>query len=239
MTKKLALVAVAVAMIAGGAWLSNGGMGVSAARADGTTTTTTTTATGTTAAPAPAPTATDTKAPVIPEMSIGNPDAKVTVTEYLSFTCPHCAEFHAAVYPDIKKNYIDTGKIKFTIQEVYFDKYGLWAGMMAHCGGPMRYFGIVDILYNTQNDWLGTNDPNVVVANLKKIGKTAGMTDAELNTCMNDGKMAQALVAQFQKTSQADKIEGTPSFVVDGVTHSNMSYDEFSKLLDAELAKNK
>ncbi|MDE3027036.1 MAG: DsbA family protein [Paracoccaceae bacterium] len=236
MTKKLALVAVAVAMIAGGAWLTNGGMGVSAAFADGTTSTTTT---ATTTAPAPTAAATDTKAPVIPEMSIGNPDAKVTVTEYLSFTCPHCEEFHAAVYPEIKKNYIDTGKIKFTIQEVYFDKYGLWAGMMAHCGGPMRYFGIVDILYNTQRDWAGTNDPNAVVASLKKIGKTAGMTDAELNTCMNDGKMAQALVAQFQKTTQEHKIEGTPSFVIDGVTHTNMGYDEFSKILDAELAKNK
>lgn len=175
--------------------------------------------------------------PDVPDMSLGNPDAKVQVTEYLSFTCPHCEEFHATVWKQIKKNYVDTGKIKFTIREVYFDKYGLWAGMMARCGGPMRYFGIVDMLYDQQQQWAASNDPNQVVASLKQIGKTAGITDDQLNQCMNDGAMAQAMVAKYQKDSAADHIEGTPSFVIDGTTYKNMGYDDFAKILDAELAK--
>lgn len=178
------------------------------------------------------------KLPEVPDMSIGNPEAKVKMVEYLSFTCPHCAEFHATVWPLVKKNYVDNGKIKFTIREVYFDKYGLWAGMMARCGGPMRYFGIVDILYNTQQQWAATNDANQAVQNLRQIGKTAGMTDAQLDQCMNDGAMAQAMVAKFQETTKADDIQGTPSFVIDGTTYKNMSYDEMAKILDAELAKN-
>ncbi|MDE3080435.1 MAG: DsbA family protein [Paracoccaceae bacterium] len=177
--------------------------------------------------------------PAIPDMSIGNPDAKVHVIEYLSFTCPHCEEFHATVWPKIKKNYIDNGKIRFTIREVYFDKYGLWAGMMAQCGGAMRYFGIVDMLYNQQREWAGTSDPNQAVANLRKIGLAAGISSADLDKCMTDGKMAQAMVAKFQKDTAADHIEGTPSFVIDGTTHQNMGYEEFAKILDAELAKSK
>lgn len=178
------------------------------------------------------------KLPDVPDMVMGNPQAKVTLMEYGSFTCPHCREFHADVWPQVKKNYIDTGKVKFIFREVYFDKYGLWAALMAHCGGPMRYFGIVDIIYNTQDQWAATNDPNQAVQNIRQIGKAAGLTDAQLDQCMNDGTMAQALVAKFQKTTAADKIEGTPSFVIDGTTYKNMSYDEMAKLLDAELAKN-
>lgn len=233
MLKKLALVSVGAALIAGAVWWTSAKPGQ---------TTLGTSALALMATPAmadtTAPAADATKLPDVPEMSIGNPDAKVTVTEYLSFTCPHCEEFHATVWKDIKKNYVDTNKIKFTVREVYFDKYGLWAGMMAHCGGPLRYFGIVDILFDTQQKWAASQDPNAVVASLRQIGKTAGMTDAQLDQCMNDGAMAQALVEKYQKDSAADKIEGTPSFVVDGTTYKNMGYDEFSKLLDAELAKN-
>lgn len=190
------------------------------------------------ATPAMADTTDASKLPDVPDMSVGNPDAKVTMIEYGSFTCPHCRDWHAEVWPQIKKNYIDTGKVRFTFREVYFDKYGLWAGMMAQCGGPMRYFGIVDIIYDTQRDWAATNDPNQAVANIRKIGKEAGMTDDQLDKCMNDGAMAQAMVAKFQKTTTEDKIQGTPSFVIDGTTHTNMGYDEMSKILDAELAKN-
>jgi hypothetical protein len=76
------------------------------------------------------------------EMSLGNPDAPVTVIEYASFTCPHCRTFHDGPFKELKANYIDTGKIHFIYREVYFDRFGLWAGMLARCAGPERYFGI-------------------------------------------------------------------------------------------------
>lgn len=173
----------------------------------------------------------------VQDFSIGDPAAKVKITEYASFTCPHCANFHATVWPELKKNYIDTGKVYFTYREVYFDRYGLWAAMMARCGGEMRYFGIVDVLFDTQKEWAGSEDPNAVVENIKKIGRSVGMDDAALDVCLKDAKQAEAMVAHFQKNFDADGIEGTPSFIINGTKQSNMAYEDMAKIIDAELAK--
>ena len=175
--------------------------------------------------------------PEIVDYSIGSPDAKVLVSEYVSFTCPHCARFHADVFPKLKADYIDTGKIRFEYREVYFDRFGLWAAMMARCGGEMRYFGITDILFDTQRDWINTEDQNAVIENLKKIGRTAGMADADLEACMQDNAMAKALVEHYQTNATADGLEGTPTFMINGVKYSNMAYEEMQTVLDAELAK--
>ncbi len=175
--------------------------------------------------------------PEVPDMVLGNPESKVVLTEYASYTCPHCANFHTAVFKDLKRDYIDTGKIKFVYREVYFDRYGLWAGMVARCGGDMRYFGIQDILYKSQQEWAASDDPAAVVDNLRRIGRTAGLEDAALDTCLNDGAMAQAMVEKFQKDTEADGINSTPSFMLNGTKHSNMNYADLKALLDAELAK--
>lgn len=171
------------------------------------------------------------------EMSLGSPEAKVEVIEYASFTCPHCANFHDTVFEQLKKDYIDTGKIHFIYREVYFDRYGLWAGMVARCGGEMRYFGISDMIYDQQKDWLASRDPLGISQALQKIGKTAGLTDEELEQCLNDGDKARALYAVFQKTTEADGITGTPSFVINGQKYSNMAYDEFKAVLEEKLAE--
>ncbi len=195
------------------------------------------------AALAPLPVAAQETAPAtaavdaIQDFSIGVPDAKVQIIEYASFTCPHCARFHEEVFGKLKADYIDTGKVRFTYREVYFDRYGLWAAMMARCGGEMRYFGITDILFSTQGEWAASDDPAAVVANLKKIGRTAGMDDAALDACMKDGATAEALVANFEKNFTADGVEGTPTFFINGVKHSNMGYDDLKALIEAELAK--
>ena len=173
----------------------------------------------------------------IKDFSIGNPDAKVKITEYASFTCPHCANFHDTVFKPLKADYIDTGKVHFTYREVYFDRYGLWAAMVARCGGDMRYFGISDILFDTQKEWPASDDPNVVVENLKKIGRTAGMDDATLDACMKDGAMAEAMVKRFEENMKADEVEGTPTLFINGVKHDNMSYDDLKAIIEAELAK--
>ena len=182
-------------------------------------------------APATAP------ASAIQDFSLGAVDAKVQITEYASFTCPHCATFHEEVFGKLKADYIDTGKVRFTYREVYFDRYGLWAAMMARCGGEMRYFGITDILFSTQSEWAASEDPAAVVANLKKIGRTAGMDDAAMDACMKDGATAEALVAHFEKNFTADGVEGTPTIFINGAKHSNMGYEELKGLIEAELAK--
>jgi len=171
-----------------------------------------------------------------PDMSLGDPDAPITVIEYASFTCPHCANFHASVFQQLKENYIDTGKIHFINREVYFDRFGLWAGMVARCGGEMRYFGISDMIYTTQKDWIGSGEPQEVLENLRKMGRLAGMNDDQLNACLEDESLAQSMVAAYQQNAEADGINGTPSFIIDGEKYSNMNYEDFAAILDEKLS---
>jgi len=174
----------------------------------------------------------------VPDMILGKEDAPVTILEYASYTCPHCAKFHETVWDKFKTNYIDTGKVKFIYREVYFDKFGLWAAMVARCGGPDKYFGISDILYNTQKDWLSPTTEQGIADALHKIGLSAGMTDDQVKACMNDQDQAKAMVTAYQTNATNDKIEGTPTFIINGEAHSGeMSYEEFAALVDAKLPK--
>lgn len=173
---------------------------------------------------------------VIPDMVMGSADAPVKMTEYASYTCPHCQQFHETVFKALKADYIDTGKVQFTFREVYFDRYGLWAAMLARCGGDMKYFGISGILYETQAEWLAADDPAIVIENLKKIGRTAGMDDAAMEACFNDQAKAEAMVAAYQANATADAIEGTPTLIINGTKHSNMSYDELKAIIDPLIA---
>ena len=172
----------------------------------------------------------------VPDMILGNADAPVTLVEYASYTCPHCATFHDTVFKDLKKDYIDTGKVKFVFREVYFDRYGLWAAMVARCGGETRYFGISSMLFDQQKEWAASEDPAVVVENLKKIGRTAGMDDATIQACMENAPMAAAMVAKFQENTTADKVERTPTLIIDGVHHSDTGYEDLKVFLDEKLA---
>ncbi|RVV98242.1 DsbA family protein [Mesobaculum littorinae] len=188
-----------------------------------------------------AETATDTaadadtgSAPKVVEMTMGDADAPVTVVEYASFTCPHCAHFHQDVLPQIKANYIDSGDVRFVFREVYFDRFGLWAGMVARCGGEERYFGIADVIFERQREWT-RGQPAEIAANLRRIGKTAGMDEATLDACLQDAEMAEALVARFEETSQEDGIDATPSFIINGEKFSNMGYDAFAETLDEQI----
>lgn len=172
---------------------------------------------------------------LVADMVLGDPDAPVTVIEYASFTCPHCRTFHKTVLPQLKANYIDTGQVRFIHREVYFDRYGLWAGMVARCGGEERYFGIIDLIYDQQSEWTASNDPAVVADNLRRIGRTAGMSNEQVDACLQDADMANAMVAAYQEHAEADGINSTPSFVIDGRRYSNMSYADFAALLDEKL----
>jgi protein-disulfide isomerase len=171
------------------------------------------------------------------DFTLGSADAKVKLVEYASFTCPHCATFHATVFDQLKKDYIDTGKVHFTLREVYFDRYGLWAALIARCGGEMRYFGIHDMLFKKQAEWAASDNAQQVVENLKTIGRTAGLDDAGMDACLNDTANAEALIKQFQTNFEADGVEGTPTLFINGAKHGNMTYADLKAIIDAELAK--
>jgi protein-disulfide isomerase len=170
----------------------------------------------------------------VPDMVMGAEDAPVTVVEYASFTCPHCATFHTNVFRRLKETYIDTGRVRYVYREVFFDRPGLWAAMVARCGGEQRYFGIADMIYDRQRQWT-QGDAATVAGNLRTIGKTAGLTDEALDACLTDGETAQAMVATFEENSARDGIDSTPSFLIDGQKYGNMSYEDFARILDEKL----
>ncbi|MEM9756231.1 MAG: DsbA family protein [Pseudomonadota bacterium] len=172
---------------------------------------------------------------LIPDMAVGAEDAPVEMIEYGSFTCPHCATFHEDVYPQLVANYIDPGLLRFVYREVYFDRPGLWASMVARCAGPERFFGVTDILFENQRTWT-QGDPATVAESLRAIGRSVGLSEAELETCLTDGAFAQSLVERYEAFMEEHPIQGTPAFVIAGELHGNMSYSAMSALIDDALA---
>ncbi|MEM9851812.1 MAG: DsbA family protein [Pseudomonadota bacterium] len=174
---------------------------------------------------------------MVAEMTLGNPDASVTVIEYASYSCPFCGRFHEGPFKDLKADYIDTGKIQFVYREVFFegDLPALWAGMVARCAGPERFFGVVDEIYRNQPVWSRANSAADAAAALRRIGLTAGLAQDDLEACLADGDMARAMAAVDEMNRAEHGVNSTPTFVINGTTYSNMEYDEFTRLIDAEL----
>lgn len=170
------------------------------------------------------------------EISEGNPDAAVTVIEYASYTCPHCAKFHEEQYQKIKEAYIEPGKIHFIYREVYFDRPALWASMIGRCGGEVKALALKHMIYSERETWIGDGEMAGIAERLRKLGLKAGLSADQVEACMTDAATAQALWDWSSSNVEADKIRATPSFVINGELHSNMSYEDFAKLVDAELA---
>ena len=171
----------------------------------------------------------------IVEMVQGAEDAPVEVIEYASYTCPHCAAFHEGPYKKLKADFIDTGKVRFIYREVYFDRYGLWASMVARCAGPEKFFGISDLIYKGQAEWSRAGGPAEIAEELRKIGRRAGIENDKLEACLGDATKAQTLVAWYQEHATRDDINSTPSFMINGKKVENQAYDGFKALIEAEL----
>ena len=177
------------------------------------------------------------EAPAVVEMTKGDPEAPVEVIEYASYTCPHCATFHQNVLPQLEEDYIDPGRVHFTYREVYFDKYGMWASMIARCGGAERFFGITDLIYDAQSDWARAGSDMAVAGELRRIARLAGLGEEQVEACLSDADKLRSLVAWYQENAEEHGIQSTPSFVIDGETYQNMSYAEFTEVLDEALGE--
>ena len=177
---------------------------------------------------------TDVDTSTITDMTQGNADAPVTVIEYASYTCPHCARFHSGPYKQLKADYIDTGKINFVYREVYFDRYGLWASMIARCAGtPEAFFAMSDIIYERQSEWARAKEPAAIVDELRKIGLLAGLDAEVMESCLQDSNKARTLVAWYQENATEDGVDSTPTFVINGKKYSNMTYEEMTEVIDS------
>ncbi|MDB6176683.1 DsbA family protein [Paracoccus sp. Z330] len=171
----------------------------------------------------------------LPDIALGAEDAPVTIIEYASFTCGHCANFHEDNWPKLKSEYVDTGKVRFIQRDVYFDQVGLWAGMLARCGGDDKYYAVSDMLFKEQGKWLAGGSGDEIATNLRKIGLKAGMTEDQMTACWDDGAKAEQLIATFQKNATADEIEATPTFIIAGETVMNQPWDDMKGIIDTKL----
>ncbi|MEB8388200.1 DsbA family protein [Rhodobacteraceae bacterium KMM 6894] len=233
MNAKILIAAAAVTAIGGAAYWTLSGPSAS----QSTALTSLTPVISTQDSTASTDTASDETAPAIIEMTMGPEDAKVQIVEYASFTCPHCASFHQTALKQLKAEYIDTGKVHFTYRDVYFDRPGLWGAMLARCDGPDRFFGIADMLYKQQREWLSADDALGISNNLRRIGKVAGMDEEKINACLADADKAEALMAWYQANIEADDINSTPTLMINGKQHSNMSFADLKKIIDEKLAE--
>lgn len=162
----------------------------------------------------------------------GAEDAPVTVYEYVSFTCPHCAHFHKTVYPELKKTYVDTGKVKLVLREVYFDRLGLMGGLLARCEGGARYWGFVDMMLRTQADWTRSED---LLAAFKKMGRLGGLTDEQVQACVTDQDAARSLIEQYDGYRKDPRLTGTPTLIVGDEKIENPTFERLSAAIDALL----
>jgi protein-disulfide isomerase len=172
----------------------------------------------------------------LPDMSLGSPNAPVTIIEYSSMTCSHCAVFEQNTFPMIKSRYIDTGQVRFVFREYPIDDNAFGASMMARCianDDPERYFGAVDSFFR-QEDQLVHNAMNT----LRWVGSQSGLSDSEINNCLNDQDLYQKLAADRKIAMDMVKVDAAPTFFVNGRKYTgNMPADQMDGIIRSALRR--
>ena len=171
----------------------------------------------------------------LPDMALGPATAPVTITEYASMTCGHCAHFNETVFPKIKSEYIDSGKIRYVFREFPLDIKAAAGSMLARCiakddGG--KYFAVVDMLFRQQNDWVTKNTAET----LARIGKQAGLSQQAVEDCLKDQALLDKIAADQKFASEVLKVNSTPTFFINGeMVKGATSFEEFDKKIKALL----
>jgi protein-disulfide isomerase len=149
------------------------------------------------------------------DMTLGNPAAKVTMIEYASVSCPHCARWNMEVFPAFKAKYIDTGQVRYVAREALTGDPAIAAAgfLTARCAGKDKYFQVVDAIYHAQREMFESGQPHEMLLN---IARSAGMTDPQFETCIKDDKALAALNQRWEGYVKDDHIDATPTFVING-----------------------
>jgi protein-disulfide isomerase len=167
------------------------------------------------------------------ERSFGHPDAKVTVTEFFSLTCTHCAHFSNAVMPQVTKDLVDTGKLRFVYHDFPLDQVALTAAMVARALPPSEYEPFISTLFASQDRWAFARGADPVLE-LAKLAALAGLSQDTYNATIADTGLRNWIVAQQTADQKQYGIDSTPTFLIGGKTHPGaLEYDEFSKLVAA------
>jgi len=171
----------------------------------------------------------------LPDMALGPADAKVTITEYASMTCPHCAAFNEQVFPKIKAEYIDTGKVRYIFREFPLDIKAAAGSMLSRCianGDANKYFAVTDLLFKSQSDWVMKN----TTESLTRIGKQAGLSQQQVEACLKDQALLDKIAADQKYASEVLKVDSTPTFFINGEKiKGEASLEEFEKRINPLL----
>lgn len=164
---------------------------------------------------------------------LGNEKAPVTIIEYASMTCTHCANFHATVYPSLKSKYIDTGKVRFIFREFPLDQVATAAFMLARCAPADKYFPMIDVLFEQQKNWAFTTEK---AKGLLAIAKQAGFTESSFESCLKDDKLAKAIQDVARRANEKFGVNSTPTFFVNGKEmRGEMTPEGLDKVLEPLL----
>jgi len=171
----------------------------------------------------------------LPDMALGPANASVTVTEYASMTCPHCAAFNENVFPKIKSEYIDSGKVRYVFREFPLDIKAAAGSMLARCiakDDAGKYFAVVDMLFKQQNDWVVKNTTET----LTRIGKQAGLSQQAVEDCLKDQALLDKIAADQKFANEVLKVNSTPTFFINGeMIRGETSFAEFDKRIKSLL----
>lgn len=164
------------------------------------------------------------------EKFVGDENAPVTIIEYASMTCPHCASFHLQTYPKLKEQYLDTGKAKLLFREFPFDDRALAAFMLARCAADDKYFPMIDVLFEQQAVWAQSNQP---AQELFKIARLAGFTQETFNACLQNKDVAAGIHAVKDRAALEFGVRSTPTFFINGEEVAGaQSIEKFQELID-------
>ncbi|XYK82254.1 MAG: thioredoxin domain-containing protein [Labrenzia sp.] len=164
---------------------------------------------------------------------LGDEAAPVTIIEYASMTCGHCANFHKRTWPDLKKDYIETGKVRFIFREFPLDPVASAAFMLARCAPQEKYFDIVDIMFEEQRAWAFTDNP---YQSLLDFSKQIGFTQESFEECLTNQGLLDAVNAVRERGANEFGVNSTPTFFINGEKHSGaLSIDEMGKIIEENL----
>jgi protein-disulfide isomerase len=172
------------------------------------------------------------------ERVIGKADAPVTIIEYASLTCPHCAHFDKEIFPKVKEQLIDTGKARLIFRDYPLDSFALKAAMMARCADPDKYFNLIDVIFKSQDRWIKAQDP---IKALTQLGTLAGMDEKYINSCMNNSELESFILNGVSRAQGNYKVEATPTFVFNSGEEKfsgAQEVDEFVKTVNKLTAGN-
>ncbi|AFL49250.1 protein-disulfide isomerase [Sinorhizobium fredii] len=169
----------------------------------------------------------------LPEMALGEANAPVTIVEYMSMTCPHCANFHNKTFDAIKAKYVDSGKVRFIVREFPFDPRAAAAFMLARCAPEGQYFPMISMLFKQQEQWAAAENGRDALLQMSKL---AGFTQESFEACLTNQKLLDDVNAVMQRGAKEFGVKSTPTFFVNGEHYSgDMSVDVLSALIDSKL----